>query len=202
MSNLFSIRNALDVLGIDSVITSNPKTISSCDGAVLPGVGAFPEAMMQLNNLDLSESVKNFISSGKPFMGICLGMQLLFDRSEEFSLTNGLGIIKGEVKDFKNEEKVNTVPHVGWNKLHLNEGNQKNDFDFTDALRTDDFFYFVHSFFVDPLEKDFIKTYTTHEDFQFCSSISYENVFASQFHPEKSGKKGLEIFRRVFLEVQ
>ncbi len=198
MSNLFSIKNSFDVLGLDSVITSNPSIISSCDGAILPGVGAFPEAMTQLDRLDLSEAIKKFIKTGKPFMGICLGMQMLFDKSEEFFLTEGLGVIKGEVKSFKNQETVTTVPHVGWNAIHLHQENLENRFDFSNTLENENFYYFVHSFYVEPHEEKCIKTYTTHEGFEFCSSICYENIFATQFHPEKSGKMGLEIFTRVF----
>ena len=117
MSNLFSIKNALDTLGIKNEITSDEETILSSSGAILPGVGSFPESMQQLSDLKLVDTIKRFIDTGKPFMGICLGLQLLFTKSDEFQETKGLGIIDGTVQSFKSYIKEKPIPHVGWNKI-------------------------------------------------------------------------------------
>ena len=115
MSNMFSIDNALKTLDLKPKITSDYETILSCDGAVLPGVGSFPEAMKNLKKLNLDNAIIDFIESGKPFLGICLGFQLIFDKSDEIQDTNGLGIISGEVKSFSKLDNGMRVPHVGWN---------------------------------------------------------------------------------------
>jgi imidazole glycerol-phosphate synthase subunit HisH len=198
MSNLFSISNALNALDINSVITSDPKVILQSDGAILPGVGSYPEAVISLHDLDLFETIKNFINTGKPFMGICLGLQLLFNNSEEFKLTEGLGVIEGATKKFIDKSIVKTVPHVGWNKIEIIESDHDiQNYPFKD-ITCDDFFYFVHSLYVEPANLDSVKSFTDHEGFNFCSSIMHENIFASQFHPEKSGKRGLQILQNFF----
>lgn len=198
MSNLFSISNALNTLGISPVVTSDPKTILQCDGAILPGVGSYPEAVNSLHELDLFETIKNFINSGKPFMGVCLGLQLLFNSSEEFRLTKGLGIIEGSTKKFIDQPKVKTVPHVGWNKIEIIESSNNIPNNPLRGITSDDFFYFVHSLYVQPVNQEVIKTMSNHDGFTFCSSIMHENIFASQFHPEKSGKRGLLILNNFF----
>ena len=139
MSNMFSIENALNMLGLECVVTSDHERIISADGAILPGVGAFPEAMKRIDQFGLGEAIRKFISSGKPFMGICLGMQLLFSRGEEYGIHDGLGLIKGVVKELKLNSHLK-LPHVGWNnlvdmKLHpLLKG-----------IRENIDFYFLHS---------------------------------------------------------
>ena len=197
MSNLFSIKNALDVLNIQSVITSDPEIILSSSGAILPGVGSYPQAVQHLNNMGLFEVIKSFINSGKPFMGICLGMQLLFDNSEEFSLTKGLEVIDGSVKHFNIHKSVKVIPHVGWNTVELNKHRAKNKF--SNLVSDGDYFYFIHSYYVEPGDSECIKTYTINDGFKFCSSVMHENIFATQFHPEKSGKRGLSILKNFFL---
>jgi glutamine amidotransferase len=197
MSNLFSIRNALKFLDIEANITSNANEILSSDGAILPGVGSYPEAVKHLHDLEIFESIKDFIKTGKPFMGICLGLQLLFTKSEEFQSTMGLNIIPGSVKNLK--ENVKTVPHVGWNSVKLNKDNacsENNSLE--DTIKEGSYFYFVHSYFVEPENKSNIKTFTEHQGKTFCSSVMIDNIFASQFHPEKSGKDGLAILRNFF----
>ena len=200
MSNMFSIKNALDSLGYQSLITSDDKDIISSDGAVLPGVGSFPEAMGQLNELQLTPVIKEFVASGKPFMGICLGLQLLFTKSEEFELCEGLGIIDGTVESFSKHLSNERIPHVGWNKVKIHNLKRKPSqshslrLDFVD----DTYFYFVHSFFANPMNEDDIYTTTRYGDIEFCSSILKGNIFASQFHPEKSGPNGLGILKEFF----
>ena len=200
MSNMFSIKNALDSVGLNSQITSDPKSILKADGAVLPGVGSFPEAMHQLNDLDLIDIIKKFIASGKPFMGICLGFQLLFTESEEFDHSNGLGIIEGSVDDLSRKLTSEPVPHVGWNKVinqkFLNQ--QKTGPTSKIVFDENDYYYFVHSYFVNPKNMNDVLTLTRYGGHEFCSSIATGNVFACQFHPEKSGPQGLNLLNNFF----
>jgi len=195
MSNLFSIKNALDTLGIKNKITSDEETILSANGAILPGVGSFPEAMKQLRDLKLINAIKRFIDTGKPFMGICLGLQLLFSSSDEFEKNEGLGIIDGSVQSFKSFIKEKPIPHVGWNKIQINKFNQSSK----SIIDNENYYYFVHSYFVKPKNENLILTETNYENFNFCSSIIDKNIFACQFHPEKSGKNGLSILKNFFI---
>ncbi len=190
ISNMFSIKNALDKLGFSNQITSDQEVLLNSDAAILPGVGSFPEAMKQLKKLNLDNPIKDFIKSKRKFMGICLGLQLLFTRSEEFENTNGLNIIRGEVKKLKLENKKLIIPHLGWNKTMFinNKINIKNKF------LKDNHFYFVHSFYVDPEDKSIISSITKYGEINFCSSILNDNIFACQFHPEKSREQGLSLF--------
>ena len=199
MSNMFSIRNAINLLGFNCRVTSDPKTILSSQGVVLPGVGSFPEAMRQLREMGLIKVIKEFIDSGKPFMGICLGMQLLFSKSEEFDECEGLGLIDGSVIGFANYNLSVSVPHVGWNTI-INQNIKGHNYSITppNFKLVEDYYYFVHSFFVKPDNKDIIFTTTRYGDLEFCSSILNRNVFACQFHPEKSGIKGVRIFHDFF----
>lgn len=200
MSNMFSIKNALDSLGYRSIITSDNEKILSSDGAVLPGVGSFPEAMKYLHDLDLSNAIKEFIEYGKPFMGICLGLQLLFTKSEEFESSEGLGIIDGTVEDFSKYLTAERIPHVGWNKVkfHASKHKQFNESAVNPEIVNDSYFYFVHSYFAKPTNEQYIFTTTRYGELNFCSSIHKDNIFACQFHPEKSGPKGLEILKSFF----
>lgn len=200
VSNMFSIKNALDYLGYKCQITSNPMEILQADGAVLPGVGSFPEAMEHLYDLRLIEIIKEFISTGKPFMGICLGLQLLFSKSEEFYNCEGLNIIGGKVENFKKYIPSEPIPHVGWNRIENYVDKNDNPLQRFKKLniKNNEYFYFVHSLFVKPDNKNYIFSETTFSSFKFCSSIMHDNIFACQFHPEKSGIKGLKIFEDFF----
>ena len=199
MSNMFSIKNALTLLGFDVEVTSDYSTIVSCDGAILPGVGSFPEAMKHIKELKLDVSINDFIASGKPFLGICLGFQLLFNKSDEFEDTFGLGILSGEVKSFSALNNKIRVPHVGWNNIKKKQiPNIKNNFDPLKKFNDQEYFYFVHSFYVEPEDNKDIYTTTEYGGHNFCSSILKENIFACQFHPEKSGEKGISILRDFF----
>ena len=200
MSNMFSIKNALDYLGYKSKITSKSKTILEAEGAVLPGVGSFPEAMQHLHDLKLIDVIKEFAASGKPFMGICLGLQLLFSKSEEFDRCEGLNIIDGEVENFSKYLPTKPIPHVGWNTVINFKSKNRNTSIPVSNIRfyDNDYFYFVHSFFVKPKNKDHIFSETNFLNFEFCSSIAVDNIFACQFHPEKSGVHGLNILKQFF----
>ena len=191
LSNIFSLVNALNYLQIRNKVSSNKIDIESADAVILPGVGSFPEAMRQLESLDLINALKNFIKSGKPFIGICLGFQLLFSKSHEFKITKGLNIFDGEVKKF--DEKNNKVPHIGWNNLELN--NNLNKYQFKKKLNFENSYYFVHSYYVKPNDNKIILTFTDYEKTKFCSSILKENIFACQFHPEKSGLNGIKLIK-------
>ncbi|MFH2091034.1 MAG: imidazole glycerol phosphate synthase subunit HisH [Pseudomonadota bacterium] len=198
MSNLFSVKHLCDILGVTCEITNDKKKILNAGAVILPGVGAFSDAMGNLEKLDLVYSIHDFIQSGKSFMGVCLGLQLLFTQSDEFGCHKGLNIIPGVVKKFKtileNGEKVK-VPHVGWNRLYQPKSNQnrwqksplKN-------FKENEFTYFVHSYYVQPKDDRHVLSLTNYEDQEFCSSIHADNIFATQFHPEKSGENGIKIF--------
>jgi len=199
MSNLFSVKNALDFLRIESEVTSDPSRVAEADGMILPGVGAFPEAMRRLHELDLVRPIIDFIDSGRPFMGICLGFQLLFSESEEFRITKGLNVLEGKVKHLKGRGSIKVVPHVGWNNLKIYrlsisdpESSPLNTFNEKTSM------YFVHSYYAEPDNVQVVLTKTVYDDFSFCSSVAHKNIFACQFHPEKSGPEGLKILNNYF----
>ncbi len=200
MGNLFSVRQACEHAGIKPVITADKSAIGSSDALILPGVGAFGDAMDCLRKLDLVLPIIDFISGGKPFMGICLGLQLLMSESEEFGSHKGLGIIKGRVVKFpeKNEEeKMNKVPQVGWNRIFMGNDPFRKGWEKTPLKRVNDgeFMYFVHSYYVQPVEKKLILSTTNYGGLEYCSGLLYKNVFAVQFHPEKSSLEGMKIYQ-------
>ncbi|HOO55430.1 MAG TPA: imidazole glycerol phosphate synthase subunit HisH [bacterium] len=184
MGNLGSVFKALEGVGCDVRIVDTVKDISDADGIVLPGVGAMSAAMNNLERHGLIETVIGQIKSGKPFLGICLGLQMLFEYSEEGGRVDGLGVLKGKVARFTDELKV---PHMGWNQLNF-----KKRPDVVEGIPEGSFFYFVHSFYVVPDDDDVVMT-TTDYGIDFVSSISVDNITAVQFHPEKSQKWGLKL---------
>ena len=190
LCNLFSVVNACRYVGLEPVLTSDHNEIMSCGGAILPGVGAFGEAMAQIRLKKLDKTIYEFVKSKKPFMGVCLGLHLLFDRSEEFGDFKGLGIIPGKVK--KIPSKYGKVPQIGWNTIELSKGNQHHEI--SNMVDKNEFMYFIHSYYVEPENNDDIMTYTNYGEFRYCSSISRDNVTAFQFHPEKSGIAGIRIY--------
>ena len=199
LSNMFSIKNALSILGFEVEVTSDYSTILSCDGAILPGVGSFPEAINNIKELNLDGAIKDFIASGKTFVGICLGFQLLFDKSDEIEDTLGLGILPGEVKSFSALNDRIRVPHVGWNNVKKKQMlNINNNLNPLKKFNDEEYFYFIHSCYVKPMDNNDIYTSTQYGGIDFCSSILKENIFACQFHPEKSGKKGIRILSEIF----
>lgn len=197
--NLFSVQHACSYIGLDAMITSDKEEILKADGAILPGVGAFGEAMANLKKLDLIEPIIEFAKSGKPFMGICLGLQLLFTRSEEFGSHKGLNLIEGQVLKFpaKNQNgKIIKVPQIGWNQIYppaIHEQRWRNSP--LDNINSGEFMYFVHSFYVVPSEPNDILSLTNYEGVEYCSSIQNKNIFAAQFHPEKSASEGIKIYQ-------
>ena len=195
-SNLHSVKAACEEVGISSRITSKPNELLSSDAAILPGVGSFSGAMENIRKLGLEEAILNFVSSGKSLFGVCLGQQLLFEQSEEFGTHEGLSLLRGKVKKFyfsnENNHKY-PVPQIGWNKIISKNQSWKGTF--LDNCDEGTYMYFVHSFYVEPEDEAVILSTSVYGNQRYCSSIKNENIFATQFHPEKSGHKGLEIYR-------
>ena len=183
MGNLRSIQKALEFLNYRAEVTDNKNSINGASAVILPGVGAFPRAMKEIEKRDLIETVKSQVRSGKPFLGICIGMQILFEESDEFCSSEGLGIVEGKVKRFSDKLKI---PHMGWNEIELIKRP-----DFLKDFPKQSFMYFVHSYYCEPKNKEIILTKTVYGK-SFVSSICQDNLIACQFHPEKSQKLGLE----------
>lgn len=188
MGNLASVSNAFTKLGIKTEIENDPKNIQNYDKLLLPGVGAFGDAMTHLKSNGMDEAIKDFAASGKPLLGICLGMQLLFESSEEFGSNDGLGLIDGEIVKFdetKFDHKLK-IPHMGWNEIFT----EKNSPIF-DGLPKDFYLYFVHSYHVVCDDKYTIGK--THYGYKFVSAVQKDNIYGIQPHPEKSHDNGLKI---------
>jgi len=206
MGNMFSVKRACEYAGLKPIITSDKSVIMNSDAAILPGVGAFGDAMKNLKKLDLISPIKEFIASGKPFMGICMGMQLLLSESEEFGNHRGLNIIEGSVVRFPSNngkgQKIK-VPQVGWNRIFQVSANVE---DWSKSplknTRNGEFMYFVHSYYSVPSNNEVVLTNTTYEVTKFCSSILYNNVFAVQYHPEKSAAEGIKMYKNWALEIK
>ncbi|EKD26233.1 MAG: hypothetical protein ACD_79C01302G0014 [uncultured bacterium] len=196
MSNLQSLENAIIALGNKTIITSDCNVILKSDAVILPGVGAFGKAIDNLKKLDLINPINDFIQSGKPFLGVCLGMQLLFSESEEYGYYKGLNIIRGKVKKIPQRfrENILKVPHVGWNSI-FNEQNEKWFHSPLKDIKQNEYVYFVHSYYVNPENEEYVLSFTDYNGFLFCSGIQKNNVYGFQFHPEKSGVQGVNILR-------
>jgi len=197
MSNMFSIKNALDSLNYESYISSDKNKILAADGIILPGVGSYPEAMKEIIRLKLPNTIEKFIITGKPLLGICLGFQLFLEESEEFEITKGLGFFKGRVRNFKDVSNGIKVPHIGWNNVIKNT-KYHNYKDPISSLKSGEHFYFVHSYFAETSELNTIYLTTEYNGFSFASSIVKDNIFGFQFHPEKSGIMGINILKEIF----
>ncbi len=200
MCNLFSVNQACEYVGLEPVITSDRNVILKADAIILPGVGAFGDAMSNLKRLNLIEPIKECVAKGTSLLGICLGMQLLFSESEEFGTHKGLDIVKGSVVRFpidNNTGKRIRVPHVGWNQIRKALPTPVDSWVQTplQKIKDGEYMYFIHSYFVKPDAPAVTLSLTDYEGIQFCSSIHYDNVFACQFHPEKSAREGIRIYR-------
>ncbi len=183
--NLMSVHNTLDYLGYDNRIASTPETIRQAAGVVLPGVGAFPDAMQALEHSGLIEAVLE-AARQKPFLGICLGMQLLFDESDEVRPTKGLGLLPGRIERIRTSLKL---PQIGWNALHIERANA-----LTQGVQEGDYVYFVHSFAACPARAEDLSC-TTDYGIQVPAMVARDNLFGCQFHPEKSGPVGLTMIK-------
>ncbi|MBP0959878.1 MAG: imidazole glycerol phosphate synthase subunit HisH [Oscillospiraceae bacterium] len=184
--NIFSVKNALDFIGVESKLTADKEEIRSADGIILPGVGAFPWAMTKLKESGLVDVIKEE-SQKKPFLGICLGMQLLFDKGYEFEETEGLSLIKGTVN--KMEEPDLSIPHIGWNKLEV-----LNDCPLLSGLSENEYVYFVHSYKAECDDKN-ISAFCEYGHRVPALVFDRKFVYGAQFHPEKSGDTGLKILK-------
>lgn len=186
MGNLRSVQKGLERTGCEAVVTRDLAKIESARGVVLPGVGAFSACMENLGQFGLIEPIREVVRKKKPFLGICLGFQLLFSESEEFGPQRGLELFPGKVVGFRARENLK-VPHMGWNRI-----DKKKQSPFLDGLSSGDYVYFVHSFYVVPDDSSIVATTTEYGE-SFVSSIATETLFACQFHPEKSQELGLRI---------
>jgi glutamine amidotransferase len=194
VGNLFSLVSSLKQIGVDAVITGEPEVIKSADRLILPGVGAFADAYDKLITCGLAELIKTEATNGKPLLGICLGMQLLFEESFEFGHHKGLGLISGSVVPMKGKipDSLN-IPHMGWNKLEFT-----NETPIFKYINNGDFVYFVHSFYA-ACDKTFVTSQAEY-GIPLTASVQNGNVFGCQFHPEKSGETGLAILK-AFCEM-
>jgi imidazole glycerol-phosphate synthase subunit HisH len=186
MGNLHSVCKALKLAGAEPIVTHEPELLAAADGVVLPGVGSFDPAVQKIRDRDLASPLQDIIASGKPFLGICLGLQILFDRSDE-GREPGLGIIPGTVRKFQSEPGL-TIPQMGWNQLQLTQP----DCPLWGQIDPAEWMYFVHSYYVDPIAPIQAAT-VTHGTQTVTAAIAQANVMAVQFHPEKSATAGLKI---------
>ncbi len=192
IGNVRSILEAFKNQSADVILTNDEDEILKANGMIIPGVGSFSQGMENLKKYGLDETIKKFFTTNKPLLGICLGMQLLFEESEEFGNTKGLGIISGKVvelptKDNKNEK----LPHVSWNEINSKTISWKNTILENIEECTD--MYFVHSFIAQPKDENNILSMTEYSNHKFCSTVKKENIYGCQYHPEKSGPLGLKI---------
>lgn len=199
IGNVKSIINALRKVGIEPILSNKKEEILSADGLILPGVGAFSYGMENLNKYNLVEIIKEYTNRGKPLLGICLGMQMLMENSEEFGDTKGLGLIDGKVIKLPLENSnYEKLPHISWNEISKNNIDWKNTI--LENITQNSDTYFVHSFVVLPKYKNNILSTTEYSNYSFCSSIKKDNIYGCQFHPEKSGKIGLKIINN-FIKI-
>ena len=196
VGNLFSLKSSLAAIGVDVVVTSDKEVLASADQIILPGVGAFEDAAKKLRNTGLDICLKELANAGKPLLGICLGMQLLFEKSYEYGCHEGLGLIKGSVKPIADVSPADyKIPHIGWNPL-LMVGEKHPLFKY---INNNDCVYFVHSYYATDCEENTIAN--TEYGAILTASVANKNVYGCQFHPEKSGNVGLNILK-AFSEMK
>lgn len=192
--NIQSVYKALKFIGADCKVTSDKDEILNADGAILPGVGSFGDAMDTMNERGIKDTIIEYTKSGKPFLGICLGLQLLFPESEETPGVKGLDIFKGTITKIPNQNRTLKIPHMGWNNISIK---QKNGI-FKD-IEGEPYVYFVHSFYLKAQDKDIVAA-TTQYGVEIDAAVQKGNIIATQFHPEKSGEVGLKMLKN-FVEM-
>lgn len=197
LGNLYSLARAITHIGGNVTITDDSEAIAKAERLILPGVGAFGEGITNIQKKGLFEPLRSFALSGRPFLGICLGMQLLMETSEELGAHRGLSLIRGRVERFPESETAllkYKIPHIGWNKIYIQDKKLWNN-TILDGINTTDFFYFVHSFIAYPELDDDVLARSVYGQCSFCAAIRKKNIYGCQFHPEKSGKIGLKILK-------
>ncbi|MEA5551624.1 imidazole glycerol phosphate synthase subunit HisH [Anabaena cylindrica UHCC 0172] len=196
MGNLHSVCKGLEKAGATPKVTHSAKELEQADAIVLPGVGAFDPAVQHLRSRGLEQPIKDVIASGKPFLGICLGLQILFESSDE-GTQPGLGIVRGKVRRFRSEAGI-AIPHMGWNQLQLTQSKSI----LWEHLPSEPWVYFVHSYYVDPIEPQVKAATVTHGSQTITAAIAHENLMAVQFHPEKSSNIGLQVLSNFVAQVR
>ncbi|MGF1460055.1 MAG: imidazole glycerol phosphate synthase subunit HisH [Leptolyngbyaceae cyanobacterium] len=196
MGNLHSACKGLEKAGAETIVSDRVEDWKTADGIVLPGVGAFDPAMQHLKTKNLVSPIHEIVATGKPFLGICVGLQVLFDGSEE-GQESGLGVIPGMVRRFKPEPGI-TIPHMGWNQLTLTQP----DMPLWQHIHTGDWVYFVHSYYPDPLDSTMTTATVTHGQQTVSAAVAHKNVMAVQFHPEKSSTIGMQMLSNFVAVIQ
>jgi imidazole glycerol-phosphate synthase subunit HisH len=191
--NIESVRKALEYIGAQCVVSADKEVLAKADAAILPGVGSFGDAMNELRSRNLEEPIKDFIASGKPFLGICLGLQILFESSEESPGAVGLGVLKGKIVRIPDGEGLK-IPHMGWNSLNI-----KKDDALFKGVEGEPYVYFVHSYYL-KAEEDIV-TSTAEYGVNIHASVAKGNLRACQFHPEKSGELGIKILKNFVATI-
>ena len=199
IGNILSVSRAFEHCGANVIVCDNAEKIEGADYLVLPGVGAFANGMSELTKRELIEPIKKFVAGGRPFLGICLGMQMMMDESEEFGSNEGLGLIPGKVVAIPStgtNGAPHKIPHIGWNALVLPSGRESWEGTILQDIEQGEAVYFVHSFMAVPASPDHIVSYSLYNGIRVTATIGSGNIFGCQFHPEKSGEIGLKILRR------
>jgi len=197
MGNLYSVRQACEAAGLDATVTSDPAEVRAADGVVLPGIGAFEGAIRTLRERGLVEALQEAAASGRPMVGICLGMQLMMEESLEFGRHEGLGLFQGRVLPFpstSSDGRTWKIPQVGWNRVTLRRSQSAGTWE-AGGLDAGDFMYFVHSFYVEPADPAVVVATAEYAGLEFCASLGRGNVLAWQFHPERSADRGLALYK-------
>ena len=198
VGNIFSLYSSLKYIGADAILTDDINKIKNADRLILPGVGAFKDAAQKLRDCGLDEVVKAEAKAGKPLMGICLGMQMLFEKSYEYGVHNGLSLIKGDIMPIADDVPSNLkIPHIGWNALHFPKDKPKNEV--FKYINEGDCVYFVHSYYGKNCESSVIATCEYSKE--LTAAVADANIYGMQFHPEKSGETGLKILK-AFSEIK
>ncbi|WP_222535553.1 imidazole glycerol phosphate synthase subunit HisH [Pedobacter polysacchareus] len=202
LGNLYSIEQACIHVGFPPIISGKTEDILSADYLILPGVGAFGVAMQSLKDTGLIETIKEYAKLGRPLMGVCLGMQLLFEESEEFGNNVGLGLIKGNIVKFPKyiEDQKIRIPNVGWRKIYAPANISWNETPLRDIEQERDHVYYIHSYYAKPKNIEDILCLSEYNGLEYVSGVHCNNIWGFQFHPEKSGEEGLTIYKR-FLEI-
>lgn len=196
LGNIYSLKSACLSVGFETMVSSDPDPIFSSDLVILPGVGAFGDAMTSLTRLSLCEPLRDRAEAGGPILGICLGMQLLMSESEELGRWNGLGIVKGSVRRLQANAKI---PQVGWNRILPSPVGQGPPWALSPlrGIPEGEYMYFVHAFHVQPEDPGVVLAQTVYGGETYCSGLRYKNVFGFQFHPERSGPAGIAVYRNL-----